>query len=177
MIGCPVGAIRRKDTLEIVIENTCVGCDRCAKQCPYGNINMVKLTELGLDPELQPNPVKAVNKKQQKATTCDLCVDVRGEPACVKACPHDAAHRVVPVTFFREGLFRVESGQPLRCCCSIERSAAGRWRPRCSSSAGSRSTCASARTARAPLPRAGTRPASCSAGWAPRAWRQARCSR
>jgi Fe-S-cluster-containing hydrogenase component 2 len=31
---------------------------------------------------------------QQKATTCDLCSDLDGQPSCVYACPHDAAHRM-----------------------------------------------------------------------------------
>jgi CRP-like cAMP-binding protein/Fe-S-cluster-containing hydrogenase component 2 len=35
-----------------------------------------------------------------KATTCDLCESLKQEPNCVYACPHDAAHRVDPKTFF-----------------------------------------------------------------------------
>jgi Fe-S-cluster-containing hydrogenase component 2 len=31
---------------------------------------------------------------QQKATTCDLCAGLDGQPSCVYACPHDAAHRM-----------------------------------------------------------------------------------
>ena len=31
---------------------------------------------------------------QQKATMCDLCSDLDGQPSCVYACPHDAAHRM-----------------------------------------------------------------------------------
>jgi Fe-S-cluster-containing hydrogenase component 2 len=34
-----------------------------------------------------------------KATTCDLCTDL-SVPSCVYACPHDAAKRVDPQTFF-----------------------------------------------------------------------------
>ncbi|MCK6472605.1 MAG: cyclic nucleotide-binding domain-containing protein [Planctomycetes bacterium] len=40
MIGCPVGSIRRKVSMEIIIEDWCIGCKRCANQCPYGNISM-----------------------------------------------------------------------------------------------------------------------------------------
>jgi len=29
-----------------------------------------------------------------KATMCDLCSDLDGQPSCVYACPHDAAHRM-----------------------------------------------------------------------------------
>jgi Fe-S-cluster-containing hydrogenase component 2 len=40
---------------------------------------------------------------KQKATSCDLCTHLK-EPSCVYACPHDAAHRVDPRTFFAEML-------------------------------------------------------------------------
>ena len=40
MTQCPVGSIRRKDSLEIQIESWCIGCGKCAELCPYGNINM-----------------------------------------------------------------------------------------------------------------------------------------
>ena len=41
-------------------------------------------------------------KAPSKAITCDLCTGLK-EPSCVYACPHDAAHRVDPQTFFRRG--------------------------------------------------------------------------
>src|SRR5439155_3705311 len=40
MIGCPVGSIHRGDNGQIVIEDWCIGCGLCAKQCPYGSIQM-----------------------------------------------------------------------------------------------------------------------------------------
>jgi Fe-S-cluster-containing hydrogenase component 2/CRP-like cAMP-binding protein len=40
MIGCPVGSIHRGDNGQIVIEDWCIGCNLCAKQCPYGSIQM-----------------------------------------------------------------------------------------------------------------------------------------
>ncbi len=92
MIGCPVGSIRRKETLEIVIEDWCIGCSLCARNCPYGNINMHTIDE---EAETQ----KA--KPKSKAITCDLCADL-GEPSCVYACPHEAALRVDPSRFFAE---------------------------------------------------------------------------
>jgi Fe-S-cluster-containing hydrogenase component 2 len=48
MIGCPVGSIRRGDNLEIVIEDWCIGCQMCARNCPYGSIQM---HDLGILPE------------------------------------------------------------------------------------------------------------------------------
>ena len=92
MVGCPVGSIRRRETREIIIEDWCIGCGKCAENCPYGNINM------------HPFPTKETTKDeatgrmvpvvQQKATTCDQCSELDGQPSCVYACPHDAAHRM-----------------------------------------------------------------------------------
>src|ERR1700690_210472 len=96
MVGCPVGAIRRRNSLEVVIEDWCVGCGLCAENCPYGNINLHPFEVMADDPE-HPGRKKAVVKK--KATSCDLCAE-HDEPSCVYACPHDAAHRVDPREFF-----------------------------------------------------------------------------
>jgi len=90
MIGCPVGSIRRQNTMEIVIEDWCIGCGLCAKNCPYGNINMHAFGE-GAEKARPP----------QKAITCDLCAGM-AESACVYACPHEAALRVQPLEFFSE---------------------------------------------------------------------------
>ena len=48
MIGCPVGSIHRGNNREIVIEDWCIGCGMCAKQCPYGSIQM---HDVGVIPE------------------------------------------------------------------------------------------------------------------------------
>jgi CRP-like cAMP-binding protein/Fe-S-cluster-containing dehydrogenase component len=97
MVGCPVGSIRRRNSLEVVIEDWCIGCGLCAKNCPYGNINMHPFEVMEKDP-LAPERQKAVMK--HKATSCDLCTE-HAEPSCVYACPHDAAHRVDPNEFFK----------------------------------------------------------------------------
>ena len=104
MIGCPVDAIHRKgDSQEIQIDNHCIGCGLCASNCPYGNINMHPEPEKSLfrsknkvtqreDPQ---RPGFMLDVMQQKATTCDLCNKVAGgQPSCVFACPHEAAHRI-----------------------------------------------------------------------------------
>jgi CRP-like cAMP-binding protein/Fe-S-cluster-containing hydrogenase component 2 len=91
MVGCPVGSIRRRGTREIIIEDWCIGCGKCAENCPYGNINMHGFEELQTDPA---NPSRQVAVVQQKATLCDLCAELDGQPSCVYACPHDAAHRM-----------------------------------------------------------------------------------
>lgn len=100
MVGCPVGAIRRRNSLEVLIEDWCIGCGLCARNCPYGNINLHPFEVMADDPE-RPGRKKAVLK--QKATSCDLCTHLK-EPSCVYACPHDAAHRVDPRKFFSEML-------------------------------------------------------------------------
>ncbi len=91
MTRCPVGSIRRKDTLDIVIEDWCIGCSNCALDCPYGNINVTQVKD---GRKAEPRP---------KAVVCDLCVEFP-EPNCVRACPHDAAIRVEPKEFFARDL-------------------------------------------------------------------------
>ncbi len=100
MVGCPVGSIRRRNSLEVIIEDWCVGCGLCATNCPYGNINMQQIAPESAAARPASGPVK-------KATTCDLCHHLP-EPSCVYACPHDAAHRVKPEVFFA-GLLRSQS--------------------------------------------------------------------
>lgn len=102
MVGCPVGSIRRRNSLEIIIEDWCIGCGLCAKNCPYGNINLHEFADVAAaETEVALAGAKVVKKAavKKKATTCDLCTDQK-EPSCVYACPHDAAHRIDPATFF-----------------------------------------------------------------------------
>src|SRR5262249_54036341 len=70
MIGCPVGSIRRKNSLEIIIEDWCIGCGRCAEQCPYGNINMHPFTVEAGPAEVPGRSSRPVVRS--KAATCDL---------------------------------------------------------------------------------------------------------
>ena len=98
MTRCPVGSIRRKGTLDIVIENWCIGCSNCAADCPYGAINIVPT---GLGEQMRP-----------KAAVCDLCSGY-AEPNCVRACPHDAAIRVEPRSFFARDLAGVQLEPPV----------------------------------------------------------------
>jgi Fe-S-cluster-containing hydrogenase component 2 len=91
MVGCPVGAIRRRSSREVLIADWCIGCGLCAANCPYGNLTLHPFAEREPD-SLHPGRTRAVPVR--KATSCDLCADVPGPPSCVCACPHDAAHRV-----------------------------------------------------------------------------------
>ena len=112
--ACPVDAINRNGkSLEIRIKDHCIGCGKCAENCPYGNINMVELepprrkrdAELTATEEVvlprrsfeteEADPTgRRVARGPLKATTCDLCSSYDGIPSCVYACPHDAAHRM-----------------------------------------------------------------------------------
>lgn len=96
MVGCPVGAIRRRGSMEIIIEDWCVGCGLCVRTCPYGNLN---LHPFAVDVPDPATPARMIASTRQKATGCDLCME-HEEPSCVYACPHDAAHRVEPLAFF-----------------------------------------------------------------------------
>ncbi len=90
MLGCPTGAIHRRATGEVVINDvTCIGCATCANSCPYNNIRMVDVRSeegsLLLDDKF--NPIV-------KATKCDFCYEQIVAPACEYACPHDALKRI-----------------------------------------------------------------------------------
>ena len=103
MVGCPVGAIRRRGSMEIIIEDWCVGCGLCVRNCPYGNLNLHPFKVDVPDPA---QPSRMIAGTRQKATGCDLCME-HEEPSCVYACPHDAAHRVEPLAFFG-GMFGIK---------------------------------------------------------------------
>jgi CRP-like cAMP-binding protein len=80
MIGCPVGALRRTDALEVLVEDWCIGCGLCVGNCPYGHLNLHG---------------SGGNGRAAKAIRCDLCAEL-AEPACAYACPHEAVLRVDP---------------------------------------------------------------------------------
>ncbi len=102
LVGCPVDAIHRSgNSLEIEIEDYCIGCGLCAENCPYGNINMHGFDKQEVNDRGKLVTVYNISEsgsrkavRQQRATTCDLCSSVGGKPSCVYACPHDAAHRM-----------------------------------------------------------------------------------
>ncbi|HEV3117891.1 MAG TPA: cyclic nucleotide-binding domain-containing protein [Gemmataceae bacterium] len=51
LIGCPVGSIHKGSTGQIVVEDWCIGCTRCAENCPY---NAIQMHDLGLIPRSTP---------------------------------------------------------------------------------------------------------------------------
>jgi Fe-S-cluster-containing hydrogenase component 2 len=111
MKDCPPDAIRRSQNGEVYIRDNCIGCGNCEKNCPYGVIHMAVTPpeKPGLFAWLMfgmgDGPGEAacsVNKKTdapKKAVKCDMCKDLSGGPACVRACPTGAAIRVSPGSF------------------------------------------------------------------------------
>jgi Fe-S-cluster-containing hydrogenase component 2/CRP-like cAMP-binding protein len=101
LVGCPVDAIHRNgDSLEIAIEDYCIGCGLCANNCPYGNINMHGFPKKVVDEKgklqqaYEEQGGRMLPVVQQRATTCDLCTSIDSKPSCVYACPHNAAFRM-----------------------------------------------------------------------------------
>lgn len=94
MDGCPVDAIHRKgDRLEVRIEDHCIGCGLCERNCPYGSIHMVPRGEPNLAALAHPDGHTDRRAAPRRAVNCDQCGPIGGEPFCVSACPHDAAFR------------------------------------------------------------------------------------
>jgi Fe-S-cluster-containing hydrogenase component 2/CRP-like cAMP-binding protein/thioredoxin reductase len=113
MKDCPPNAIRRSPTGEVYINETCIGCGNCQKNCPYGVIRMVyeapKKPGLlawllagagpGMGEQSDYHPTDQAKAKGKKAVKCDACISVEHGPACVKACPTGAAIRIGPAQF------------------------------------------------------------------------------
>ncbi|MEO9461314.1 MAG: cyclic nucleotide-binding domain-containing protein [Marinomonas sp.] len=117
MADCPPNAIKRGPDGEVFIDETCIGCGNCQRNCPYGVIRMD--AKPPKKPSLLswllfgagPGPGEASydwrSKKSAKegaaqpktAIKCDMCAGIKGGPACVRACPTGAAIRVAPEKF------------------------------------------------------------------------------
>jgi Fe-S-cluster-containing hydrogenase component 2/CRP-like cAMP-binding protein/thioredoxin reductase len=114
MADCPPNAIHRGPDGEVFIDDTCIGCGNCQRNCPYGVIRMDKVPPkkpsllswlfLGLgpgpgEPSHEWSVENAKAEKPKKAIKCDMCSGIDGGPACVRACPTGAAIRVSPDEF------------------------------------------------------------------------------
>jgi Fe-S-cluster-containing hydrogenase component 2 len=96
MTQCPVGSIRRKETLEIIIEDWCIGCRKCAELCPYGNINMHSFEVMKEVPVTEKKQVKKDVAPAKPATGAPAA----GSTAAKAASPPAAASTkpAAPVT-------------------------------------------------------------------------------
>ena len=127
MADCPPNAIHRGPTGEVYIDETCIGCGNCQRNCPYGVIRMDKVPPkkpwllswllFGRGPGPGEPPAKWSKKadadyasKAKKAIKCDMCAGQAGGPACVRACPTGAAIRVSPEQFLSIALMGRETG-------------------------------------------------------------------
>ncbi len=127
MADCPPNAIHRGPDGEVFINDTCIGCGNCQRNCPYGVIRMdsVPPKKPGLLNWLLfgagPGPGEPTKKwsykntkpgveKAKKAIKCDMCSGIEGGPACVRACPTGAAIRVSPETFLTVSRLEREDG-------------------------------------------------------------------
>lgn len=116
MADCPPNAIKRGPDGEVFIDDTCIGCGNCQRNCPYGVIRMDSVPPP--KPSLLswlffgkgPGPGEPSYKwrkaniaegaeQPKKAIKCDMCSGIEGGPACVRACPTGAAIRVAPEAF------------------------------------------------------------------------------
>jgi len=109
MKDCPPDAIRRAPNGEVYIQDSCIGCGNCERNCPYGVIQMAGEKEpapgllswllAGTGPGPGERRPLAADGGMKKAVKCDMCKDLRGGPACVRACPTGAALRMSPAEF------------------------------------------------------------------------------
>ncbi len=116
MTDCPPNAIHRGPDGEVFIDETCIGCGNCQRNCPYEVIRMDKRPPkkpgllawmfFGLGPgpgepdkKWKESHAKKGGDSAKVAIKCDMCAGKDGGPACVRACPTGAAIRVSPENF------------------------------------------------------------------------------
>jgi CRP-like cAMP-binding protein/Fe-S-cluster-containing hydrogenase component 2 len=119
MADCPPNAITRAPDGEVLIDDSCIGCGACQRNCPYGVIQMavapprkpglLSWLTLGVGPGPGEPPASWIAKHSARnktagvklAVKCDMCKGVKGGAACVRACPTGAAIRVSPEAYLR----------------------------------------------------------------------------
>jgi thioredoxin reductase/Fe-S-cluster-containing dehydrogenase component/CRP-like cAMP-binding protein len=111
MKDCPPDAIHRSPNGEVYIQDTCIGCGNCERNCPYDVIQLAPagpaprrpnlLLDLlfGRGSERDRKAAEGAEDAPQKAVKCDMCKGLAGGAACVRACPTGAAIRMSPERF------------------------------------------------------------------------------
>ncbi len=119
MDDCPPDALQRDPNGEVYVRDNCIGCGACARNCPYGVIQMASLEPYrpkGLLWRLllgeQASTPSAGDDSKKKAVKCDLCMELpdprggRKKAACVASCPTGAIVRADPRRLVDEILSR-----------------------------------------------------------------------
>jgi len=131
MADCPPNAIKRGPDGEVFIDETCIGCGNCQRNCPYGVIRMdakpppkpsiLSWIFFGNGPgpgepsygwrkkKMAEEEAETGRKPGKFAIKCDMCKGISGGPACVRACPTGAAIRVSPERFLSITRFSEET--------------------------------------------------------------------
>ncbi len=117
MADCPPNAIKRGSDGEVFIDDSCIGCGNCQRNCPYGVIRMdskpppkpslLSWMLFGKGPGpgepsyawRKSHTPSGVAEQPKLAIKCDMCAGIDGGAACVRACPTGAAIRISPEAF------------------------------------------------------------------------------
>ena len=109
MTDCPPDAIHRAENGEVYIDDSCIGCGNCERNCPYDVIQLASLPPaqskgmlgwLRLGWGAAPGESGSTKGDDPKlAVKCDMCKGIEGGAACVRSCPTGAAIRVNPEQF------------------------------------------------------------------------------
>ena len=110
MKDCPADSIHRSPEGEVFIDDKCIGCGNCERNCPYHVIHMSyeappkpgllswMLFGAGTGPGESPEVANS-HHGRKTAVKCDMCKGIEGGASCVRACPTGAAIRVSPEEF------------------------------------------------------------------------------
>ncbi len=101
LVGCPTGAIHRSGSGHVVVidEDICIGCQSCARSCPYDSIVMHETGETW-PADMVPEGLRG--KDRLVASKCDLCHTSPAGPACVRNCPNGCAYRIGSLEEFED---------------------------------------------------------------------------
>ncbi len=110
MQDCPADAIHRSPNGEVFIDDKCIGCGNCERNCPYHVIHMsykapkkpglLQWLLFGTGPGPGEDKSEHEHHGAKTAVKCDMCKGIEGGASCVRACPTGAAIRVRPEEFF-----------------------------------------------------------------------------
>lgn len=81
MAVCPENCIKLEENAVVINTDKCIGCKTCMMACPYGAIEMQPDSRHRLQADGSPRMV---------ANKCDLCINSKRGPECVRVCPTEA---------------------------------------------------------------------------------------